>query len=112
MAVFNGMVRLIDRFVRRNQRSWMERIGGFFLGSFRGVLLVSFFLVLFTIIPIPSALSTQLEQSPIAPSVLAVVPIMYDTIALRVLNGSRPFYEELNRYLAIPSAPTSDTARR
>lgn len=108
MIVLNVVARLLSRLFGR-RRSWVDRFGGFFLGTLRGALLVSFFLALFTMMPIPDALTTQIEQSPLAPSALAVIPLVYDSIAPKVFPQTRSFYEQLNRYLALPST-TSNTA--
>ncbi len=62
----------------------------------------------FTMILIPRPVSTQIVQSPLAPSALAIVPIEHDSNAPHGVPDSRPFVEQLNRYLALPAARTND----
>ena len=107
ILLLNGGLHVTGRFIRKRRHSWPDKAVGFCLGSCRGIILVSFLLTVFTMMPIPGPISTQIDQSPLAPSALAIVPMVYDSIASRVLPGSRPYIEHLNQYLALPSARTS-----
>lgn len=109
--VLRGMISLMSRFIRRTRQTWSDRIGGLFIGSMRGLITASLFLVLFTLMPLPSGLAAQIDQSPLAPSTLVIVPSLYDFLAASILPWSRPFYEQLNASLTAPSAATAETTR-
>lgn len=109
--IFQGIISLLSRFIRQTRRTWSDRIGGLFMGSMRGIITASLFLVLFTLMPLPAGLSTQIDQSPLAPSALVIVPSLYDFLATHVLPRTRPFYEQLNEHPTAPSATTAEATK-
>lgn len=106
--IVRGMISLLSRLLRQSRRTWSDRIGGTVLGSLRGGMTASLLLVLFTLMPLPAGLATQIDQSPLAPSTLDIVPSVYDFLAAHVLPRARPFYEQLDMHRPASSTTTVD----
>jgi len=85
----------------------LEKAGGVCLGRCHGITIVSFFLFGLTMIPIPGSVSNRIDQSPLVPSARVNVPLVYDSIAPQVVPDTRPFVEQMKRYLALPTRTNS-----
>lgn len=100
MLVLDGLVSLIGRFIKQRRHSLSNRIGGVCMGGVRGMMTASMLLVLLTSVPMPKAVADHIEQSPLAPSARAVIPLVYDTLAPRVIPQTRSFHDQVDRYLS------------
>ena len=85
----------------------LEKAGGVCLGRCHGITIVSFDLFGLTMMPIPGSVSDRIDQSPLLPSALVNVPLVYDSIAPQVVPDTRPIVEQMKRYLALPTPTNS-----
>lgn len=108
LALINGLMRLVSRFIKTSSSTWINRLIGLILGGTRGVIIASVLLILYVSLPISTPFKSQIAQSSLAPSALSIVPLIYDTIVPRFKPDSRPFVEQLNHEFR--SSKTVDTA--
>ena len=96
LALINGLMRLVSRFIKTSSSTWINRLIGLILGGTRGVIIASVLLILYVSLPISTPFKSQIAQSSLAPSALSIVPLIYDTVVPRFKADSRPFVEQLN----------------
>ena len=108
LALINGLMRLVSRFIKTSSSAWINRLIGLILGGTRGVIIASVLLILYVSLPISTPFKSQIAQSSLAPSALSIVPLIYDTVVPRFKPDSRPFVEQLNHEFR--SSKTVDTA--
>ena len=108
LALINGLMRLVSRFIKTSSSTWINRLIGLILGGTRGVIIASVLLILYVSLPISTPFKSQIAQSSLAPSALSIVPLIYDTVVPRFKPDSRPFVEQLNHEFR--SRKTVDTA--
>jgi membrane protein required for colicin V production len=108
MALINGMMLLVSRFIKTSSPTWLDRVIGLLLGGTRGTIIASVFLILYVSLPISTPFTSQIAQSSLAPSALSIIPLVYDTVVPRIKPDSRPFVEQLEFYFR--SNKTVDTA--
>ena len=108
LALINGLMRLVSRFIKTSSSTWINRLIGLILGGTRGVIIASVLLILYVSLPISTPFKSQIAQSSLAPSALSIVPLIYDTVVPRFKPDSRPFVEQLNHEFR--SSKTVDTA--
>jgi len=108
LALINGLMRLVSRFIKTASSTWINRLIGLILGGTRGVIIASVLLILYVSLPISTPFKSQIAQSSLAPSALSIVPLIYDTVVPRFKPDSRPFVEQLNHEFR--SSKTVDTA--
>lgn len=107
--ILEGFVFIGKRFIPPGRSDWTQKASGLVLGSVRGILLVSFLLMIFSLLPVPATVSNQLEQSPLAPSAFAVVPLLFDAITDSVQPNSRSLIDHLSILLTFPATGTSES---
>jgi uncharacterized membrane protein required for colicin V production len=108
LALINGLMRLVSRFIKTASSTWINRLTGLILGGTRGVIITSVVLILYVSLPISTPFKSQIAQSSLAPSALSIVPLIFDTVVPRFKPDSRPFVEQLNHEFR--SSKTVDTA--
>ncbi|MBT5875724.1 MAG: CvpA family protein [Candidatus Latescibacteria bacterium] len=108
--ILEGFVYVGKRFIPPARSDWTQKATGLFLGSVRGILLVSFLLMIFSLLPMPVTVSNRLEQSPLAPSAFAVVPLLFDGITDSVQPNFRPLIDHLSLLLTFPTTESSEAA--
>ena len=108
-AIVNGITRLAGLFIKKANPSVVDRAGGTILGSLRGVLVVSLVLTVIRYFPVAAPFKFSLEQSALAPSALSIVPIIYDGLVVRVVPGSRPFVDQIDRTLTSSRTSLSES---
>lgn len=108
MAMINGMMRLVSRFIKTSSQTWVHRLIGLVLGGTRGTIIASVLLILYVSLPVSTPFTSQIVQSSLAPSALSIIPLVYDTVVPRINPGSRPFVDQLEYYFR--SNKTADTA--
>lgn len=108
-GLINVMARLVGHFIRQSNPSLFNRIGGTLLGSLRGVLVVSVALTVIRYFPVNAPFKSSLEQSALAPSAMSIVPIIYDGFVVKVVPGSRPFVDQIDRALTGSVSAVTET---
>lgn len=108
MALINGMMRLVSRFIKTSSQTWIHRLTGLLLGGTRGAIIASVLLLLYVSLPVSTPFKSQIVQSSLAPSALSLIPLVYDAVVPRINPSSRPFVDQLEYYFR--SNKTVDTA--
>jgi len=69
---------------------WANRLGGFLLGSIKGCIMVSIFLVMMMLFPLPGKTIPHVKRSHLAPTFLMVAPKIYE-VTIKRLNPASLF---------------------
>lgn len=114
LVLFIGIVFIIrwlasalKLFARWTFIGWLDSLGGVLFGLFKGALIASLVLLLFSLLPLSAEIQKQQKASLLFKPVRSVAPFVFNTIK-RVIPHSKDFYEELKESVKKKTKETTD----
>lgn len=91
-VIFGGQV--LAKLVKFALLGWLDRLLGALFGFFKGAFLISLFLFLVTLLPLPKAVFASYDKGLLVQPIKNVTPTVFDALQW-MLPGGRPFNYEL-----------------
>jgi membrane protein required for colicin V production len=100
---FQFLAHLFERFFKRAQLGWLEKLGGAGFGFLKGATIVSLLLLFISVVPFGTQLVSGLPQSKLNEPVRSFAPSLFNLI-MEVVPQSKTFYMECKESLEKLSA--------
>jgi membrane protein required for colicin V production len=107
VLLFRWLAGALKLFARWTFIGWLDSFGGVVFGLFKGALIASLFLLLFSVIPLSSEIQAWQDDSLLFQPVRSVAPFVFNTIK-KAIPHSKDFYEELRENIAEKTRETTD----
>jgi membrane protein required for colicin V production len=96
--LFRWLASALKLFARWTFIGWIDSLGGLVFGLFKGALIASLIILLFSLLPLSSEIYKLQKESFLFQPIRSVAPVVFNTIK-KVIPHSKDFYEELKEGL-------------